>query len=52
MDINLGYACINTELRELGIFSSKTCRLATYLKNPQIIDELIDLNMTDLMKIL
>lgn len=52
MNINLGYACINTELREKGIFSSRTCRLATYLKNPAIIDELIDLNLTDLMKIL
>lgn len=52
MDINLGYACINTELRQKGIFSSRTCRLATYLKNPKIIDELVDLNLNDLMKIL
>lgn len=52
MNINLGYACINTYLREKDIFSSRTCRLATYMKNPGIIDELIDLNLTDLMKIL
>lgn len=52
MDINLGYACINTELRELGIFSSRTCRLATYLKDKSTVDVLIEQNLKDLMTIL
>jgi len=25
----MGYCCINTELRDLGIFTSRTCRLET-----------------------
>lgn len=28
-NLNLGYCCINTHLRELGIFCSRTCRLNT-----------------------
>ena len=28
-NLNLGYCCINTELRNLGIFCSRTCRLDT-----------------------
>ena len=27
--LNMGYCCINTELRNLGIFTSRTCRLDT-----------------------
>ena len=29
----LGYCCINTHLRDLGIFTSRTCRLQTILEN-------------------
>lgn len=28
-NLNMGYCCINTELRSLGIFCSRTCRLDT-----------------------
>lgn len=52
MNINLGYACINTELREKGIFSSRTCRIATIKKDGDILTGLIDANLSDLLKIL
>lgn len=32
-NLNIGYCCINTELRKLGIFTSRTCRLDTVEKN-------------------
>jgi UV DNA damage endonuclease len=31
--LNMGYCCINTSLRELGIFTSRTCRLETVKQN-------------------
>jgi UV DNA damage endonuclease len=52
MNINLGYACINTELRERGIFSSRTCRISTIKENPNALEELVEANLSDLLKIL
>ena len=52
MDINFGYACINEELRQHGIFSSRTCRISTLVNNPGILDELISKNLDDLMLIM
>lgn len=52
MNINLGYACINTELRKKGIFSSRTCRIKTLQENPKILNKLIDQNLHDLLTIL
>lgn len=50
--INLGYACLNTELRKKGIFSSRTCRIKTLQENPDLLYKLIDQNLNDLMYIL
>lgn len=52
MNINLGYACINTELRNKCIFSSRTCRIKTLKENPKILNKLIDNNLLDLLTIL
>lgn len=52
MNINLGYACINTELRQKNIFSSRTCRLSSIIKDVTIVDKLISDNLRDLMIIL
>ncbi len=52
MPVNLGYACINTELRSQGILSSRTCRIATLVKNPEALHQLIDKNLLDLLTIL
>jgi UV DNA damage endonuclease len=52
MDINLGYACINTELRKKDVFCSRTCRISTLKKNPEILSVMIDANLQDLIKIL
>ena len=32
-NLNMGYCCLNTELRNLGIFCSRTCRLDTVNSN-------------------
>ncbi len=32
-NLNMGYCCINTNLRDLGIFTSRTCRLETVKQN-------------------
>ena len=50
---NFGYACINTELRKDGIFTSRTCRLATLeKKGMEYIRSLAIQNLQDLLKIL
>jgi UV DNA damage endonuclease len=52
-NFNLGYACINTELRSKKIFTSRTCRLATLEKKGlQYIKGLALTNLQDLLKIL
>jgi len=49
----LGYACINMELREQGIFSNRTLRKATLEeKGYEYLTELIILNLQDLKTIL
>jgi UV damage endonuclease UvdE len=51
-NLNMGYCCINTELRDLGIFTSRTCRLETVKQNG--IDYIYDLahqNIDDLSAI-
>ena len=51
-NLNMGYCCINTELRNCGIFCSRTCRLDTVNKNG--LDFLYDLarkNIADLSSI-
>lgn len=52
MTVNLGYACINTELRAQGVFSSRTCRISTLIKTPEALYSLIDKNLLDLLTIL
>jgi UV DNA damage endonuclease len=48
-NINLGYACINTELRKKGIFMSRTLRLATLeSKGIKYAQELAIQNLKDL----
>ena len=52
-NMNLGYACINTELRKKGVFSSRTMRLATLeKKGVEYAKELATQNLKDLLKIL
>lgn len=52
-NFNLGYACICTELREQGIFSSRTVRLATYKeKGLDYVKDLAIQNLHDLQTIL
>lgn len=51
-NLNMGYCCINTNLRDLGIFTSRTCRLETVNQNG--IDYIYDLahqNIDDLAAI-
>lgn len=51
-NLNMGYCCINTRLRDLGIFTSRTCRLETVHQNG--IDYIYDLahqNIDDLAAI-
>ncbi len=52
MKINLGYACINTELRKNEVYCSRTCRISTLQKDPGILKQLVDDNLRDLMTIL
>jgi UV DNA damage endonuclease len=51
-NLNLGYCCINTELRNCGIFCSRTCRLDT-IKNKGLdfLYELARKNIEDLSSI-
>ncbi len=52
-NFNLGYACICTELRKKGVYSSRTCRLKTIQKKGiEYAKELAILNLKDLKKIL
>lgn len=52
-NFNLGYACTCTELREEGIFTSRTLRLATYKeKGLDYVKSLAMQNLVDLQKIL
>lgn len=48
----LGYACINTTLRKDNIFSGRTCRINTAVKDPDIIKRISEQNLIDLNKIL
>ena len=51
--INLGYACLNTVLREKGIYNSRTMRKKTYLeKGIEHASKLCLNNSKDLIKIL
>lgn len=53
MSIRLGYACINTELRENHIFTNRTCRLDTIReKGLDFARELATKNLEDLFSIL
>jgi UV DNA damage endonuclease len=48
----MGYCCINTELRELGIFTSRTCRLETVKdRGIEYIYDLASKNIDDLSSI-
>jgi UV DNA damage endonuclease len=54
-NFNLGYACLNTELRKgkPPVFTSRTCRLDTYKKNGLVyVKELALKNLSDLLKLL
>jgi len=52
-NFNLGYACINTELRKKNIFSSRTCRLSTLeSKGIGYVKDLALKNLKDLQTIL
>lgn len=51
-NLNMGYCCINTRLRDLGIFTSRTCRLETVKQNGiDYIYELASQNIDDLAAI-
>ena len=50
--INLGYACLNSELRKKNIFSSRTCRIKTLKEIPDTLFQLINKNLNDLFSIL
>lgn len=51
--INLGYACINTELRKKNIFTSRTLRKATFdSKGLEYVKDLVAKNLKDMVKIL
>ena len=51
-NLSMGYCCINTELRNRGIFCSRTCRLETLKKNGiQYIYDLASQNIDDLAPI-
>jgi UV DNA damage endonuclease len=48
-NLNMGYCCINTDLRALGIFTSRTCRLDTVRQRGiDYIYELAEQNINDL----
>jgi len=48
-NLNMGYCCINTDLRALGIFTSRTCRLDTVRQRGiEYIYELAEQNINDL----
>ena len=50
--IQLGYACINTELREKGIFNSRTMRKKTFLeKGLTYASSLVLKNVKDMLPI-
>jgi UV DNA damage endonuclease len=50
---NLGYCCINTTLREKGIFTNRGMIKKTFLtKGTEYVSELVLLNLQDLFKIL
>lgn len=53
LSIQLGFACINTELRKQNIFCSRTCRLETILKTGgiKLVKKLIRKNLDDLEKL-
>jgi UV DNA damage endonuclease len=52
-NFNLGYACINTQLRKNDIFTSRTLRLDTYKKlGLKYVKELAIQNLKDLLTIL
>jgi UV DNA damage endonuclease len=51
-NLNMGYCCINTILRDLGIFTSRTCRLETVRdRGINYIYELAHQNIDDLASI-
>lgn len=51
--IRLGYACINTELRDANVYTSRTVRLSTIeTKGIDYVKQLITANVDDLFKIL
>jgi UV DNA damage endonuclease len=51
-NLNMGYCCINTELRDLGIFTSRTCRLETAKdRGMEYIYDLASKNIDDLSSI-
>ncbi len=51
-NLNMGYCCINTELRDLGIFTSRTCRLETVKdRGIEYIYDLASKNIDDLSSI-
>jgi UV DNA damage endonuclease len=51
-NLNMGYCCINTVLRDLGIFTSRTCRLETVRdRGMDYIYELAEQNIDDLAAI-
>ena len=51
--MELGYACINMELRKQGIYSGRTCRKATWeAKGLEYVGDLGLQNLRDLFKII
>lgn len=51
--MRIGYACINTELRQRDIWTSRSLRKKTYEeKGLEYVSELIEQNVSDLIKIL
>lgn len=51
--IRIGYACLNSSLREADIFTSRSLILSTArLKGPEYINELIKNNVEDLFKLI
>lgn len=52
-NLKIGYCCLNMDLRELGIFTSRTCRLDTVKKNGiEYVYKLAHQNLQDLAVIL
>jgi UV DNA damage endonuclease len=50
--MRLGYASLNTVLRAQHIFTERTARVATILREPRILESLFAKNLADLRKIL